>query len=690
MDRLSHIMRTNLTRLRLGWLCLVSLAFVTLIIGTVTEVGYLVSFSVEHPEILPLRLPVTGIVFLLVIFVLFSSTVIFWKAETQTIGILLPLTLLFYWTTDSTPFDLLTKSDMSPLAPFFRVPILVMRAASLPMVLALLFTFPDGHFSPRWSRWLLVGYSFLTLIYLLVPELPTNTIYGGTWRQTIELSFAVAVIPFFIGIYAQIKRYRRSDFERRNQLKWTALGMVIMVIGVMLYYLVLIFWGGQSDYYDPIIVATLETLRQFIQLTLAVILPITCFMIAIFRYKLWSADPIINRVLVYSAFVGIITLIYLVSIILIGMLFSTINFVVSIPVTILILLIFQPLRERIQRTVNQLMFGERDNPYAVIAQLSAEVQASTTSETILPTIAEMLAQALKIPYVAIALVEEGELKSSVIYGQLPNSQRLMRVPMTYGQAQLGEIVLCQDWGDRSWTAEERHLVENVARQTAAVIHTMQLNAALQQSRQHLISAREEERRRLRRDLHDGLGPTLAAHALKVGKARTLIDQKPQTAVAILSALETELATSLTEIRRLVYDLRPPILDQLGLVGAIREFIYPLEGIGADGIAPRFNLHVPVALPSLSAAVEVAAYRIITEAITNVVRHARASTCSVRLDTSYVLQLSVVDDGIGLPESVRYGVGLNSMRERAEEVGGSILFESASPTGMQVIVRLPIA
>jgi signal transduction histidine kinase len=203
-----------------------------------------------------------------------------------------------------------------------------------------------------------------------------------------------------------------------------------------------------------------------------------------------------------------------------------------------------------------------------------------------------------------------------------------------------------------------------------------------------VTAREEERRRLRRDLHDGLGPALAAHTLKVGSARALFKTDPAAADALLAELERDTEAALTDIRRLVYDLRPPALDELGLVGAIRENI--LQYRTADGL--RVAVDAPDAMPPLPAAVEVAAYRIAQEALTNVVRHARAQRCVIILtrdDARPGLILEIRDDGIGLPTERRAGVGLTSMRERAQELGGTCVIESRAEGGTRVFARLPL-
>jgi signal transduction histidine kinase len=221
--------------------------------------------------------------------------------------------------------------------------------------------------------------------------------------------------------------------------------------------------------------------------------------------------------------------------------------------------------------------------------------------------------------------------------------------------------------------------------------TLRLSADLQRSRERLVEAREEERRRLRRDLHDGLGPQLSSQALTIDAVRALMRQDPNAAEELLLDLKADAQDAVTDIRRVVYGLRPPALDDLGLLGALRESAaqYITKGLSV-------SVEAPEKLPPLSAAVEVAAYRIVQEALANVVRYAEASTCtlSLAIDEASVLYLEVRDDGSGIPNtqdnsSVRAGVGLASMRERASELGGSLLVEPLPEGGTRVRARLPL-
>jgi signal transduction histidine kinase len=216
------------------------------------------------------------------------------------------------------------------------------------------------------------------------------------------------------------------------------------------------------------------------------------------------------------------------------------------------------------------------------------------------------------------------------------------------------------------------------------VHAVRLSADLQASRTRLVSAKEEERRRLRRDLHDGLGPKLAALGLKLDAAHALVDTRPDTSKEVLGKVRDDIRTTIDDVRRLVYGLRPPALDELGLVGALRD------------CAGRFDAPVIVVdapqrdLPPLPAAVEVAAYWIVNEALTNVVRHARATRATVEVCfDGGVLQLAVRDDGTGLADGWRPGVGTSSMQERAAELGGmASVRPSSAGRGTEVLAVLP--
>ena len=258
------------------------------------------------------------------------------------------------------------------------------------------------------------------------------------------------------------------------------------------------------------------------------------------------------------------------------------------------------------------------------------------------------------------------------------------LPLTYGPETVGQLVLAPRGPGESFAKSDLRLLEDLARQIGIAAYAVRLTADLQRSRERLVTAREEERRRLRRDLHDGVGPQLAALTLKLETARRKLAADPD-ADALLSDLGDRTRAAVADIRRAVYDLRPPALDEFGLVPVLRE---TAAQYGQNG--PGIRVEAPENLPPLPAAVEVAVYRIVGEAITNVVRHAEARTCVVRITLDEgALRLEVSDDGVGIGRDRGAGVGLRSMRERAEELGGVCTVEPVPGGGTRVNARLPL-
>ena len=356
--------------------------------------------------------------------------------------------------------------------------------------------------------------------------------------------------------------------------------------------------------------------------------------------------------------------------------------IVSLLAIGLVAILFQPLRTYPQQGVNHLIYGERDNPHAVLSQLGKHMEATLAPETILSTIVETIAKSLKLPYAAITLKQEGTLTVAAIYGS--PMEPVQHFPLVYQAEQLGELVLSPRSSGESLTPADQRLLHELAPQIGVAVNAVRLTVDLQRSRERLVTAREEERRRLRRDLHDGLGPQLASQTLTLTAARKLLRVDPDAAEALLADATVHAQQAITDIRRLIYDLRPPALDDLGLIAALREQIAQYQASGVS-----FRLDAPEHLPDLAAAVEVACYRITQEALTNVIRHAQARNCTIRIALEEKLTLEITDDGIGLTASNRPGVGFSSMRERAEELGGSCAIESRPTGGTRVFVQLPL-
>jgi signal transduction histidine kinase len=405
--------------------------------------------------------------------------------------------------------------------------------------------------------------------------------------------------------------------------------------------------------------------------------------VAILRHHLFDIDLIISRTLVYGTLTASVVLLYVLVVGGLGELLQVRgNLIISLIATGLAAVMFQPLRERLQRTVNRLMYGERHDPYAVLSSLGQRLESSLAPDAVLPAAVRTVAETLKLPYVAVEAGKDGTLETVAATGE--PARNPLRLPLAYGGEAVGSLILAPRAGEEGFSPADRRLLEDLAHQIGVATHAFRLTADLQKSREELVNTREEERRRLRRDLHDGLGPRLAAQTLKVGSARQLYERDPAAADALLSGLESDMEAALDDIRRLVYDLRPPALDELGLLGALRE-----SAARYDQGGPTFVMEAPQRLPELPAAVEVAAYRITQEAMTNVVRHAKARECVVRISAGIALEVEVSDDGTGMPEIKTPGVGFFSMRERAEELGGECKVERIPDGGTRVLARLPL-
>lgn len=347
-----------------------------------------------------------------------------------------------------------------------------------------------------------------------------------------------------------------------------------------------------------------------------------------------------------------------------------------------------PLRDRLQLILDRVMFGDRQDPYRAITRLGTHLEGAIDVEAVPAVVVETVATALRLPYAAIEL--NGGGVATAAHGRLPDELRredLLRLPLVHRGASIGALVLAPRSPGERFDAADLRLVADLGRQAGPAIEAARLAIDLRKSRMRLVTAREEERRRLRRDLHDGVGPALAGSLLKMEAARVTLADHPEGAPDVLADLAAGTRRVIDEVRRATYDLRPPALDELGLVGALREQAAMFAG-GPSG-SPRIELRVPPTLPSLPAATEVAAYRIALEALTNVVRHSGAGCATVGIEVrgdDVVLEIS--DDGQGLEASIP-GVGLRSMRERAEELGGSLEVATPGERGTMIRAVLPL-
>jgi signal transduction histidine kinase len=546
----------------------------------------------------------------------------------------------------------------------------------------LLLTFPTGRFTPRWS-------AFLILLWIV----QVGFFFASAPHAVITVS---VFVTWGSATGVQLYRYARIYTPlQRQQTKWVVFSLVVVevVVGVIYDVVAPALWPALNS---PASLYRLANIAVHALYWMPISLGVG---IAILRAGLYDIDLVINRTLVYGALTLSVIGLYVLVVVGLGTLIQVQgNVILSLLATALIAVLFQPLRERLQRGVNRLLYGQRDDPYAVLSRLGNRLEATLAPEKVLPAIVETIAQALKLPYVAIALLPEqppltrtgAEVPAIVASSGMPTADPL-RVPLVYQAETVGYLLLAARAGDTFGKADSR-LLTDLARQAGVTVyavrlttHLQHLTESLQESRERLVTMREEERRRLRRDLHDGLGPALASLTFKVDAARNLLRQDSERTEMLLAEVRQQAQEAITDIRRLVYNLRPPALDEFGLLSALREQVAHYRHQRLEVV-----FDAPPSLPPLPAAVEVAVYRIAQEALTNTARHAQAQHCLLRLSLDgEALYLAISDDGQGISAGHHIGIGLHTMHERASELGGSCIITPGSPGGTTIEVRLPL-
>jgi two-component system NarL family sensor kinase len=535
--------------------------------------------------------------------------------------------------------------------------------------------FPDGRLPSRRWRWLVVGLVLNALIWTatgvldhkggLTSEIGIPGYPAWSGFQADQVLGAIAgiglVISFLAALAALALRYRRGTEQTRRQILWLLLAMLVIVAC----------FGLEAF-------ITSESLLLGVLPLLLIPLAIA---IAVLRYQLLDIRLVVSRSVLYLLLTGGVVAGYIG---LIALLDQTVRREVSLNssvlATLVIALAFNPVRVWLQRLIQRTFYGARKDPARAMAEVGAQIGAAGGITGVLAA----LCRVMRFP-AAVIVVDGNQLSS---YGELPAARHAIEL-RSGDDGRLGELVIGLRYGESRLDPADEQVLTLLAAPLAVAVQARGLADELRDSRERIITGREEERRRLRRDLHDGLGPVLTAVVLNADAARRLIATEPERSSALLAELRDQTIGAIEEIRRLVYALRPPALDGLGLVGALREYA-AMVSHRADGAALSVTVDAPSALDELPAAVEVATYRIATEALTNVVRHSSATSAAVRITVERdALRLGVCDNGVNAGSEWKPGVGLTSIRERAAELGGQCEIRYDG-TGCTVDVVLPLA
>jgi signal transduction histidine kinase len=542
-----------------------------------------------------------------------------------------------------------------------------------PVAIALtLHTFPDGQsVSPRWRplTWsVVVGGVFFMLSQALAPRAagdpawysgPPGNLMIPPWVG--NAAAGLLLLLGAAGVISLALRWRRAGRDQRDQLKWLLLVAPALVATFSLFALNLPgkVWLSSA----------------------AVALFVIPLSVAILRHRLYDIDVIVSRALLYSALSGLVAIAYVVTTITLGEVFHGGALTpLSVIATVVAALVVLAARQRVQLALSRLLYGRRREPESIVLAVTRRLEGAGSPGEMLEAVAADLTEALKLEAVTIS-APDGER----LAGVEPDPRATVLALVHQGEV-VGAIGLVPAIGDVLSAADVRRLAV-VLPGLSAAIHAALLKRDLERSRERLSVALEDERRRIRHDLHDGLGPVLASIAARADAVSNLLLGQPGRAAELVAEMRRDAGAAITEVRRLVYGLRPPALDELGLVGAIRQ---RAEGFTADGSGLDVRVEAPESLPLMSAAVEVATYRIVTEAMTNAARHGHARTCRVTLQVDDCVEVEIGDDGGGWAGELRPGVGVLSMRERAASLGGTLSIALDPAGGVRVFARLPFA
>ncbi|SDF06413.1 Histidine kinase-, DNA gyrase B-, and HSP90-like ATPase [Blastococcus aurantiacus] len=533
--------------------------------------------------------------------------------------------------------------------------------------------FPDGRLLSR--RWrpvaamavaLIVVTSLLTAFTDIQPE-------GGQPPNPVALTLPEAVLDVVEAVLdpllpalallasaSLVLRFRRADPQGRRQIAWVGYALAVAVL---------------ASFVAPPPLNVVATLAVPVAIGIAVV-----------RYRLFGIDVVLNRTLVGTALLACSALVYVAVVGWLGGLAGTADTVVGLVGAVAVAAVFHPLYVRIQRAVDRLLHGLRGDPHRVIAHVTQVLRDAASPRRALAEAVATIAADLKLPAVSVRVDRPDALPVVESVGE--PALAVHSFPLRWHDDVVGALHVARRVGTDALDPLDVALLGDLADQLAAVGFALRLATDLERSHDRLVSAREEERRRIRRDLHDGLGPQLASAVMALDVATRALAQEPGRAAPLVTTARGQLQEAVGDVRRIVHGLRPPALDDLGLVGALQA---TGPGLLADQAgAPDIRIEGSGELASLPAAVEVAAFRIAQEAMTNAIRHAGAKRITVHLDAGPDgVGIEVDDDGRGCPDDAVPGLGLQSMRDRAAELGGSCRISCGPGGGTRVSALLPL-
>jgi two-component system, NarL family, sensor kinase len=521
----------------------------------------------------------------------------------------------------------------------------------LPLILQL---FPTGKpLSRRWAVlcWLTVANAALGNMFVgPTPEYGASSFLVAPWWAVTEgISAQVAQPVVLASVASLVVRFIRGTETVRQQVLWLLVAVILVIL------------INAPTWFTMPSGQTIVLLLSFPLIPAAVT-------VAVLRHGLYDVRIVLSRVVVYAVLTAGVIAIYVGLVAVLDRVLRGIG--APVIAALAIALAFNPVRVRLQRLVDRAVYGTRRDPVAAVSAVGQRLAGDD-----LGGVADALRESLRLSYVAV------ERKDASIVESGEQAATLQTWPLSYDAEPLGRLFVGPRHGERQLSRSDQKIIDLLAAPLAIVLHAQALTEDLRVSRERVIDAAEEERNRLRRELHDSLGPLLTGAAFKADGIALAAQSRPERAESLAIELADQLRQSVEGVRQLAYGLRPAALDELGLVGALRE-----EGSRYGPV--KVIIQAPESMPALPSSVEVAAYRIAAEALTNVVRHSDAKLASVQLTTDDgTLEMIITDDGSSTaPWSP--GLGLASIQTRASEVGGAC---EAGPTaeGGRVVAVLPL-
>ncbi|MCW3820403.1 histidine kinase [Micromonospora sp. DR5-3] len=547
----------------------------------------------------------------------------------------------------------------------------------VPLFTVLPAIFPDGRAVSRgwrWVPWLGAGATLLTAVAAAVepgplpvggnagPPNPLAVPAGGALMTVAGVVVVAAVLAALASLAV---RWHRAEPTQRQQMKflWYAIAVVLAVelLGQLMPHHV-----AQAGYF------------------LVPLLLVGAITLSVRRYRLYDIDPVIRRTLVFAALTTIVFAAYMGIVVVLGQAVGPspgLALIASAAVAGLA----DPARRRLQLLVSRWLFGQREEPLEALAGLRQQLHAVADPSEIPATTASTVARALRAGYVSISLLTDGASAEVASIG-VPGAQPSVQVPLEWRGELVGTLTVGPRTPGEAYSRADLALLDELAHAIGSALHAVRLAEELRAAQERAVHATTDERRRLRHDLHDGLGPLLSGMGLAVdGVRRTLSADNP--VADELRVIAGQVRSAATAVRRIIDALPPAAVADLGLTAAITDH---LDRCAALPDAPRISYHhTNVDETRVPPAVADAAYFVVLEAVANVLRHARASTCTVTLAGGGRLAVQVDDDGAGIGERYVAGVGTASMRRRVGELGGQFELCGRGTKGTTVRAVFPM-